>query len=520
MPHDTTRPTTATPGKAGGPSASTDGGGPAPIADQLEVRHHQVEVDGVTVRYTTTTGRLVLQRERAAEKPDEAGRWEGAKPRAEVFFVAYTRDGVRDPGARPVTFSFNGGPGSSSVWMHLGLLGPRRVRLQDDGMAVAPPYELVDNVHTLLDTTDLVFVDPVSTGFSRAAPGEKPKDFHGFDGDVESVGDFIRLWVARFGRWSSPKFLIGESYGTTRAAALAGYLQERHALYLNGLMLVSSVLDFATVRFEPGNDLPPLLFLPTYAAAAHFHRALPADLQARPLADVLAEVEAWSLAEYGPALLLGDALPDERGDAVAQQLARYTGLDPAYVRRSRLRIDIHRFCKELLRDRGRTVGRIDARYTGVDRDDAGATPEFDPSMGATTGAYGATINDYVRRELGFESDLPYEVIQGLYASWDYGRFQNRYVNVAETLRKAIAVHPFLKVFVASGSYDLATPHFATRYTLDHLGLPPHLRGNLVERRYDGGHMMYVDVAILAQMKRDLAAFVRDASAPGRSAPAV
>lgn len=490
----------------------------APLVDQLEVRHHQIDVDGVTLRYTTTTGRLVLHVERTATEPSAAGTWEGAKPRAEVFFVAYTRDGVKDPGARPVTFSFNGGPGSSSVWMHLGLLGPRRVRLQDDGMAVAPPYALVDNAHTLLDTSDLVFIDPVSTGFSRAAPGEKPKDFHGFDGDVESVGDFIRLWLARFGRWSSPKFVIGESYGTTRAAALAGYLQERHALYLNGLMLISSVLDFSTLRFEPGNDLPPLLYAPTYAAAAHYHGALDAALQALPLAQLLAEVEEWTLAEYGPALLRGDALPAERAEAIAAQLARYTGLDVDYVRRSRLRIDIHKFCKELLRGRGRTIGRIDARYTGVDRDGVGATPEFDPSMGATTGAYGAAINDYVQRELGFASDLPYEVIQGLYASWDYGKFQNKYVNVAETLRKAIAVHPFLKVFVASGHYDLATPHFATRYTLDHLGLPEHLRANVEEQRYDGGHMMYVDALVLERMKRDLATFVAAASVPGRTAP--
>jgi carboxypeptidase C (cathepsin A) len=490
----------------------------APTADQIVVRHHQVEVGGATLRYTSTTGRIVLQRERVAPGPASEGTWEGARPRAEVFFVAYTLEGATAPAARPVTFSFNGGPGSSSVWMHLGLLGPKRVRLEDDGMAVAPPYELVDNPFALLDVTDLVFIDPVSTGYSRAVAGEKPKEFHGFDGDVESVGDFIRLWITRFGRWSSPKFLIGESYGTTRAAALAGYLQERHALYLNGLMLVSSVLDFATLRFEPGNDLPPLLYAPTYAATAHFHGALAPDLQARSLDDLLDEVEAWTLATYGPALLLGDALPPDRADEVAAQLARYTGLDVGYVRRSRLRIDIHRFCKELLRSRGRTVGRIDARYTGVDRDDAGATPEFDPSMGATTGAYGATINDYVRRELGFESDLPYEVIQGLYATWDYGKFQNRYVNVAETLRKAIAVHPFLRVFIASGAYDLATPHFATRYTVDHLGLPAHLRANVEERRYPGGHMMYVDVAVLEEMKRDLATFVRTASAPGRPAP--
>jgi carboxypeptidase C (cathepsin A) len=371
-----------------------------------------------------------------------------------------------------MTFSFNGGPGSSSVWLHLGLLGPKRVRLRDDGMAVAPPYALVENDASLLDVSDLVFIDPVGTGYSRAATGEKPKDFYGFDGDVESVGDFIRLWVTRFSRWSSPKFLIGESYGTTRAAALAGYLMERHALYLNGLMLVSSVLDFSTVRFEPGNDLPPLLFVPTYAAAAHYHGApggRPAGAAARRRAGRGGALGARGL-RAGPAA--GRRAAGRAGERIAASWPATPGLDVDYVRRSRLRIDIHRFTKELLRSRGRTIGRIDARYTGVDRDEAGATPEFDPSMGATTGAYGATINDYLRRDLGFESDLPYEVIQGLYAHWDYGRFQNKFVNVAETLRKAIATHPFLRVFVASGVYDLATPHFATRYTLDHLGLPP------------------------------------------------
>lgn len=494
------------------PAATT-----AAVTDQLVMRHHQATIGGATVRYTTTTGRLVLHQEKRAYG-DAQATWEGAKARAEVFFVAYAREGVADPARRPVTFSFNGGPGSSSVWLHLGLLGPKRVALREDGMAVAPPYRLVGNDASLLDETDLVFIDPVGTGYSRAVTGEKPKDFHGFDGDVESVGDFIRLWVSRYGRWASPKYLIGESYGTTRAAALAGYLMDRHALYLNGLMLVSSVLDFSTVRFEPGNDLPPLLFAPTYAAAAHYHGVLAPELQALPVAELLDEVERWTLDRYGPALLRGDTLEPAEADAIAAELARYTGLDVGYVRRSRLRIDIHRFTKELLRDRGRTVGRIDARYTGVDRDDAGATPEFDPSMGATTGAYGATVNDYLRRDLGFESDLPYEVIAGLYQHWDYGRFQNRFVNVAETLRRAIATHPFLRVFVASGWYDLATPHFATRYTLDHLGLPPELRGNLEEVRYPAGHMMYVDEAILARLKGDLARFVRAAADPGRDSP--
>jgi carboxypeptidase C (cathepsin A) len=483
--------------------------------DDVVVRHHQATIRGATIRYTTTTGRMVLHGERGLSDGGSNGPWEGAKPRAEIFFIAYTRDGAAggasDPSKRPLVFSFNGGPGSSSVWLHLGLLGPKRVVLQDDGMPVAPPYQLSDHDASLLADADLVFIDPVGTGYSRAAAGEKPKDFYGFDGDVQSVGDFIRLWTTRYGRWASPKYLIGESYGTTRAAALTGYLMDRHALYLNGVMLISSVLDFATVRFEVGNDLPPMLFLPTYTAAAHHHRALAPDLLGRPVEEVLAEVERFAIERYGPALLRGDTLTPAEELEIAEALARYTGLSVDYVRRSRLRIDIHRFTKELLRDQGRTIGRIDARYSGVDRDEAGATPEFDPSMGAIMGPYGALINDLVQRELGYTSDLPYEVIAGLYSHWDYARFQNRYVNVAETLRRAIAQHPFLKVFVASGLYDLATPHLATRYTLDHLGLPRELRGNIEEVRYRAGHMMYVDVDILQRLSDDLADFVRRTS---------
>jgi carboxypeptidase C (cathepsin A) len=357
----------------------------------------------------------------------------------------------------------------------------------------------------------------VSTGYSRAVAGEKPKEFHGFDGDVESVGDFIRLWITRFGRWSSPKFLIGESYGTTRAAALAGYLQERHALYLNGLMLVSSVLDFATLRFEPGNDLPPLLYAPTYAATAHFHGALAPDLQAvagRPPRRGRG-LDPRDLRAGAPARRRAAGGPGRRGGRPARALHRpRRRVRPPLPPPDRHPPLLQGAPPESRAHRGPDRRPVHRRRPRRRRRDA----RVRPSMGATTGAYGATINDYVRRELGFESDLPYEVIQGLYATWDYGKFQNKYVNVAETLRKAIAVHPFLRVFIASGAYDLATPHFATRYTVDHLGLPAHLRANVEERRYPGGHMMYVDVAVLEEMKRDLATFVRTASAPGRPAP--
>jgi carboxypeptidase C (cathepsin A) len=478
--------------------------------DQVVRRHHQVEIDGQTVRYTSTTGRLVLRRERVGTKERE-GRWEGEAATAEIFYVAYTRDGTGDPATRPITFSFNGGPGSSSVWLHLGVLGPRRVVLPRDPEPSPPPYALGDNPGSLLDTSDLVFIDPVSTGYSRAATGEKPGDFHGLRSDVESVGDFIRLWTTRHGRWASPTFLIGESYGTTRAAALAEYLQRRHGLYLNGVMLVSSILDFATARFEHGNDLPPLLFLPTYAATAHYHGRVAEDLRALPLRAFLDEVEAWALGPYAAFLVQGDRADDALRAEVQATLARYTGLDPDYLARCDLRIDAERFNKELLRSEGRTVGRLDSRYTGFDRDAAGERAESDPSFAAILGAYGGAMNDYVRRELGYESDLPYEVIAPIYETWRFDEHMNRYVNVAETLRQAMHANPHLKVHVANGYYDLATPYFATEHTLAHMALAPALRSNVTSSYYDAGHMMYIHEPSLGALAHALRSFVREAA---------
>ena len=490
-------------------SPANDAPAPAAVSpsDDLVTRYHQRVVAGRTVRYTSRAGRVVLAQERTGKGAQE-GRWEGTTPAAEMFVVAYTQEGVRDPSARPITFSFNGGPGSSSVWLHLGLLGPRRVPLEADPAPSPPPYRLVDNHHTLLAHSDLVFIDPVSTGYSRAVKGEKPADFHGLDPDVRSVGDLIRLWVSREARWSSPVYLIGESYGTTRAAALAAYLQERHALYLSGVMLVSSILDFATARFEPGNDLPALLYLPSYTAVAHYHGQLDADLQARPLPELLREVEAWALDVYARFLALGDRAEAGLEDEVAARLARYTGLDEAWLRRSHLRVEIMRFCKELLRERGLSVGRLDARYTGRDRDGVGATPDVDPSYTAILGPYGATFNDYVRRELGYASDLPYEVLTSLYATWRFEGFENRFVNVAEKLRSAMHANPGLRVHVASGYYDLATPYWATEHTLAHMALDPALRANVAHHVHPAGHMMYVHEPSLSAVSSDLADFVR------------
>lgn len=471
--------------------------------DHLVQTRHKIVIGGQEVAYTVTAGTMILKEE-TTDREKEA---QGEKPKAAVFFVAYTRDDVEDKSKRPLTFSFNGGPGSSSVWMHMGLLGPRRVVLEFDGTLPPPPFQLTDNEYSLLDETDLVFIDPVSTGYSRPVEGQKAKEFHDFKKDIESIGDFIRLYTTRTGRWLSPKFLIGESYGTTRAAGLSGYLQERHGLYLNGLMLISVVLDFSTIEFHPGNDLPYILFLPAYAAAAWYHRKLRLR---RPLQKLLAEVEDFAMGEYAAALLKGNQLTRSERARLVEKISRYTGLSPAFIERSNLRINDQHFFKELLRDRGQTIGRLDARFTGLDRLGVTEQPEYDPLLTNTMGPYTAGLYHYVREELKFEADIPYEILNPKVWPWSYAEYENRYVNVAETLRSAMTQNPHLKVFVANGYYDLGTPYFATEYTFNHLGLHESLRGNVSMGYYEAGHMMYIHLPSLAALKQDLAEFIRKA----------
>jgi carboxypeptidase C (cathepsin A) len=478
--------------------------------DQIVETKHSVTLNGHELKYTVTCGTIVLKEE-AEKKGEQAGESEGEKAKATIFFIAYTRDDVTDKTKRPITFSFNGGPGSSSVWLHLGLLGPRRVVMTDIGDLPPPPYRLTDNEYSLLDLTDLVFIDPVSTGFSRAVVGEKAKEFHGFKKDIESVGDFIRLYASRYLRWTSPKFLIGESYGTTRAAGLSGYLQERHGMYFNGIMLISSILNFATARFTVGNDLPYILFLPTYTATAWYHKRLAPELQT-DLRATLREVVQFARGEYTLALAQGAALPADARAQIATKLARYTGLAVEYVERANLRIEIFRFTKELLREERRTVGRLDSRFKGIDRDAVGEQFEHDPSMMNILGPYTATFNDYVRGELKFESDLPYEILTRRVHPWSFRDHENQYVNVAETLRKALTINPHLRVIVANGYYDFATPYFATEYTFNHLELDPSLQKNITLTYYEAGHMMYIHLPSLAQLKNDLTQFVRGALA--------
>lgn len=477
---------------------------PAP-EDKLSITRHSIRAHGAEIGYTATCGTVVLR-----EEAEKDGASEGEKPKAMVFFVAYTRDEVGDKGQRPLTFSFNGGPGSSSVWLHLGLLGPWRVAMGDAGALTGPPYGLTENEFSLLDVSDLVFIDPVSTGYSRVVPGEKAREFHGFQKDIESVGDFIRLYASRNGRWGSPKFLIGESYGTTRAGGLSGYLQERHGMFLNGIMLVSSILQFGTVLDEPGNDLPHILYLPTYTATAWYHGKLPADLQNKPLRVVLDEAEAFAAGEYTLALMMGSGLPPARQKTVARKLSRLTGLSAGYLEGTNLRPEIMRFVKELLRSERKTVGRLDSRFTGLDRDAVGEHFEYDPSMAAILGPYTAGFNGYVREELKFESDLPYEIITPKVRPWSFSEFENAHVNVSDTLRKAISMNPNLKIYVGSGYFDLATPYFATDYTFSHLGLEAELQPNIQKHYYEAGHMMYVHGPSLSQQAADLRAFVLDA----------
>ncbi|TDC99275.1 peptidase S10 [Nonomuraea deserti] len=467
---------------------------PAPPADNLVTTSHALPSGE---RYTAAAGTMVLREEVFTD-----GTFDGLRPKAEMFVTAYTLDGA-DPLSRPVTFAFNGGPGSSSVWLHLGVLGPRRVVMGDAGALLPPPYGLADNEESLLAVSDLVFIDPVSTGYSRAAEGEKAEPYHGFTGDLESVGELIRLWTTRNARWMSPKFLAGESYGTVRAAGLAEHLQSRYGMYFNGVMLISSVLDFITGEFNEGNDLAHALYLPTYAAIAHYH-GLHGD---RPLADVLREAEEFAERDYPWALARGSRLTaDERASAVAR-IAALTGLSEDYVDRVNLRIEHIRFFTELLRPRRQVVGRLDGRFTGWDPD-AGREHFFaDPSSNAIMGPFSAALNHYLRTELGYASDLPYEVLTSRVYPWSYKEFEGAHVTVTDKLAAAMRANPHLRVHVACGYHDGATPYYAAEHALAHLPVPAELAANVEFRYYEAGHMMYVHEPSRVRQSADLAAFV-------------
>jgi carboxypeptidase C (cathepsin A) len=379
----------------------------------------------------------------------------------------------------------------------------------DAGSLLPPPYRLAANRESLLAHSDLVFVDPVSTGFSRVVTGEKPADYHGYQADVRYLAELIRVWISRNGRWMSPKFIIGESYGSVRAIALTAHLHRHHGIALNGLMLISAVLDYGTVRFTEGNDLPYVLFLPTYAALAHFHGRV--GRPGRSGADVRAEAEEFAVRDYAYALARGARLTAAERTAVRDRLAALTGLGTDYLERANLRVEYRRFFRELLRDRGLVIGRLDGRFTGHEPDGVAEVPSHGPSMVALHGPYAAGINHYVRDELGYRSELPYELLTDRVHPWDFGEFEGKHVAVTDRLGTALRHNPHLRVLVASGHYDAATPYFATEHALHHIPLPGSLRRNIDLRYYGAGHMMYVHEPSRIAQARDFADFVRGAS---------
>lgn len=453
-------------------------------------------IDGQTIDFNVETGTLT--------QTDDSG-----KEKAKVFFVAYTKLGT-DKSKRPVTFAFNGGPGSSSVWLHLGMLGPKRIKFPDDAAYLKPPYELTDNPHSLLDVTDLVFIDPVSTGFSRPVGDENKSQFHGYNEDVRSVGQFIHDWTSHFRRWDSPKFILGESYGGLRAAGLSGYLQSRYNLELNGAVVISGAINFQTLRFGNGNDLPYICFLPTYTATAWYHKVLSQDLLDKPVAEVVAQAEKFAAGDYAEVLLQGSSADEANVAAVVSELSRLTGLSKDYIQRSNLRISQSRFSKEVLRLKEKTVGRYDSRYVGIDSDSAGDRAEYDPSGAAIFGPFTATMNQYLRERLNYEQPRTYEILTGNVQPWNYDSFTGRYVDATESLRSAMTANPHFKLYVACGYYDLATPHYAMKYTLNHLGLDKSLQSNVTISNFEGGHMMYIYEPSMARLKQELKAWYANA----------
>lgn len=458
-----------------------------PPEEKASVTHHSARIGGQQINYTATAATYVI-------KADDGS------PKASFFFVAYTKDDLPDSSKRPVSFVYNGGPGSASSYTHMGL-GPKRILLTDDGHGMPAPYSIVENGDSFLDSTDLVFVDAISTGFSRPAPGENTAQFYGVLQDATFFADFIYQYLSRAERWASPKFLIGESYGTTRSAQLSQVLQQRHQIYLNGIALLSSV-GFGNW----GADDRTIFFLPTFAVSAWYHHLLPADLQKLSIAELAQQARLFAHGEYAAALEKGDELPQAEYQKIVKNLARFTALSPTYIEQTNLRINPQRWFKELLRDKRQTIGRIDARFLGMDADAAGERYEYDSSLASYDGAYVAMFQDYVRRELKWTTDM-YYTLSARVQPWDQGQPGQP----AEALRAAMTSQTYLKVLVLCGYYDLATPFNGIEHTVSHMSLEPPIRKNISFAYYEAGHMMYIEKKSREKLHKDVSAFINSAA---------
>jgi len=457
------------------------------------VTHHQIQIGGQTLSYTATAGRMLVS--------DPAG-----KPEAHIFFVAYTLDGEKQPNRRPLAFIYNGGPGEPAIWVHMGGFGPRRIVLNPDGSLPAPPYSLVDNQETWLQFTDEVFIDPDGTGYSRAVNAAALRATSGVGGDLQSLGEFIRLYLTKYDRYSSPLFLAGESYGTFRSAGLAGYLTQR-GIALNGVVLLSSVIDMHTLAESPDNDQPNVLFLPTYTATAWEHKRLPPDLQKETIEQVVKQSEDWATTGYTIALEKGDALQGAERQTAIDQLARFTGLDKKLLDDYDLRISSGLFDSSLLLDQKQSIGRLDGSETGFNRIPGVQRNDFDPSW-VQRPVYTEMFTQYVRDELGYKTD---DVYGGGIDGWQYDVSDN----MSTLLESAFAKNPYMKLLLATGYYDFACPFYEAEYSMHHLFLPPAVQKNITVTHYETGHMLYQKDSARIKLMHDVRALVTSASGAAR-----
>jgi carboxypeptidase C (cathepsin A) len=474
----------------------------APPKEESSVTDHSIRINGQTINYKATASTTLLKNDKG-------------EPTALMYSTAYTRSDVKDFSQRPIAFIYNGGPGSASVWLHMGAFGPRRVVTENAEATPPAPYKVVDNSESLLDRTDMVFIDPVGTGFSHAVGKAQDKDFWGVDPDIHSLAQFIVTYVNRNNRWNSPKFLIGESYGTFRSVALGNYLQTTDGMYLNGIVLISSVLEASSLSFTFGDDRSYIYYLPTYAAVAWYYKLLknrPDDLSA-----FVESARQFAAGEYAAALMKGSKLSATEKADMARKLAGFTGLSEDYLIKAELRVTLSQFNAEVERGRGLTIGRYDARYTGPTYDLLTEDAENDPSYYAVAGAFAAAFNNYVRDDLKFGQDKDYKVLpNGPAESWDWkhntrsGLFPSA-PNVEGDLLHELIDNPHLQIQVENGYFDMATPFFATEYTMDHVLLPPSARDRIHLQYYTSGHMIYLHDEDRAKLKANIAAFIDGAA---------